>query len=36
MLDEAFRELRDVHEAILVHADVYERTEIDYVAHRAG
>ena len=33
VLHEAIGEFRNVHKAVLVHADVDERTEIDHIAH---
>ena len=35
MLHEAIGQLGDVDQAILVHADVHERAEVDHVAHGA-
>lgn len=34
--DEAVGELRDMDEAVLMDADIDERTEVDHVAHGAG
>ena len=34
--DELVAHLRNVHQTVLMHADIHEHAEVDDVAHRAG